>query len=78
MIRGLDSLAFCVVERVTAHEGYKSRVSSRVGSMTSSILDLSVTTGLGIILKLQYQKLILMEGAHELYHIQHLEVKHSH
>ena len=34
--------------RMTAHEGYKSGISSRKGSMTSSILGLSVTTGLGI------------------------------
>ena len=33
--------------RVTAHEGYKSGISSRIGSMTSSILGLSGTTGLG-------------------------------
>ena len=33
--------------RVTAHEGYKSVTSSRIGSMTSSILGLLVTTGLG-------------------------------
>ena len=33
--------------RVTGHEGYKPGISSRIGSMTSSILGLSVTTGLG-------------------------------
>ena len=32
--------------RVTPHEGYKSGISSRIGSMTSSILGLSVTTEL--------------------------------
>ena len=47
VIGGLDSLAFCVMVKVTAHEGYKSGTSSRKGSMTSSILGLSVTTGLG-------------------------------
>ena len=33
--------------RVTAHEGYKSGMFSRIGSMTSSALGLSVTTGQG-------------------------------
>ena len=47
VIGGLDSLAFCVMTRMTAHEGYTSGISSRIGSMTSYILGLSVTTGLG-------------------------------
>ena len=46
MIRGLDNLAFCVMARVTAHEGYKSGISSRIGSMTSSVLGISATTGI--------------------------------
>ena len=33
--------------RVTADEGYKSRISSKIGSMTSSTLGISVTTDLG-------------------------------
>ena len=47
VIGGLASLAFCVMAQVTAHEGYKSGSFSRMGSMTSSIFDLSVITGLG-------------------------------
>ena len=47
MVGGLDSLAFCVMARVTTHEGNKSGISSRIGSVTSSILGLSVTSGLG-------------------------------
>ena len=33
--------------RVAAHDGYKSGISSIIGSMTSSIFGLSVTVGLG-------------------------------
>ena len=48
MIGGLNNLAFCVMARVTAHEGYKSGISPRIGSMNSSVLGLSESTGLGI------------------------------
>ena len=45
---GLDSLVICVMAQLTAHEGYKSGISSTIGSMTSSILGSSITTRLGI------------------------------
>ena len=38
VIEGLNSLAFCVMTRVTAHKGYKSGISSGI------ILGVSVTT----------------------------------
>ena len=46
VIGGLDNLTFSVMARVTAQR-CKSGISSRIRLMTSSILCLSVTTGLG-------------------------------